>query len=752
MAASLDLAAQFQRPRSSPGAMRLSWTGRVGITPVTPLQASPSRSEHLGTWRCGCGGDPRCARQQLSSDVGSLLKRHENELQKCLDRWSAKQEMLLERPAQLEKPTPSPFGSRVTGETKSCGLTPAAKKLVVPHGDCPWTGRSSDADCPLELSSSISPVRIFATPPPECDLKMLDGSSGSKVRLRHANSVQRQADAGAALRSAGQAGDHGDESAVYISNIETPDSFRMHSRLDHLPSLDDNEEGQNRTPVSQLQQSSSEGSPLRQRKSPRKRIASAWTEDRPSPPRKQGSRTVSMYLTPDPTEVYGDRWQRFVSSAKTTATSRTTLVPWSCFTSQGAISLTKHPMYEFANAGVIVLNAILLLFETEYRATNAVSHDTKLLFNILSDVFCLIFLGDLIARVQSSWSDFLKPQDRYWNLFDVCVVGTAMLETIARWFRYFIGVEGYEGVEAFLGKFSMLRIIRLLRVIKGTRMLRVSKFARELRIMVFSLTSAMKSLLWAVVLMLVILLMFGVFFTDGAVAYTAMRELKGDPPAPQLMRYFGTLSGSTVSLYMAMSGGADWGEIYEALRPLPLEYRLVFLAFVTLTVFALVNVIMAVFVENAMQRSQNDREFLVQQELETKLEFVAQMQRLFEELDTNRSGTLTLDEFAAKMNDENVLSYLGSLGLDIDQVQQVLGLLDRDQNGELDMEEFITGCLRLRGSAKSLDMAILQYNTEYILQTVTDLVKIVEDRFGPDYLPSSGTEEITDCRELMSIV
>merc|ERR1719487_1450194 len=104
----------------------------------------------------------------------------------------------------------------------------------------------------------------------------------------------------------------------------------------------------------------------------------------------------------------------------------------------------------------------------------------------------------------------------------------------------------------------MLRIIRLLRVIKGTRMIRVSRFARELRIMVFSLTSAMKSLLWAVVLMLVILLMFGVFFTDGAVAYNALQPEKQEPPAPQLMRYFGTLSGSTVSLYMAMSGGADW--------------------------------------------------------------------------------------------------------------------------------------------------------------------------------------------------
>merc|ERR550537_2016635 len=99
------------------------------------------------------------------------------------------------------------------------------------------------------------------------------------------------------------------------------------------------------------------------------------------------------------------------------------------------------------------------------------------------------------------------------------------------------------------------------------------------------------------------------------------------------------------------------------------------------------------------------------------------------ELDSNDSGTLTLDEFEKQIQDENVLTFLSTLELDIDQVRTLLMLLDVDQNGEVDIEEFITGCLRLKGGAKSLDMAILQYQIEWILHNVEALSKNFEERF-----------------------
>merc|ERR1711957_882902 len=155
--------------------------------------------------------------------------------------------------------------------------------------------------------------------------------------------------------------------------------------------------------------------------------------------------------------------------------------------------------------------------------------------------------------------------------------------------------------------------------------------------------------------------------------------------------------------------------------PLPVEYKSAFLVFIAFATLALLNVVTAVFVETAMQRSQNDRELLVQQEMEQKLEFVETVQRVFMELDGNASGTITLDEFEKQIQDETVLTFLSTLELDIDQVRTLLTLLDVDRNGEVDIDEFIGGCLRLKGGAKSLDMAILQYQIEWILHNTAAL-------------------------------
>merc|ERR1719162_984461 len=96
-----------------------------------------------------------------------------------------------------------------------------------------------------------------------------------------------------------------------------------------------------------------------------------------------------------------------------------------------------------------------------------------------------------------------------------------------------------------------------------------------------------------------------------------------------MMRYFGHVADSTISLFMAMTGGEDWGYILHALAPLPYEYTLLFLFFISFAVLALLNLVTAVFINSAMHQSQNDRELAVQQEVENKEHMVSIMQQVF---------------------------------------------------------------------------------------------------------------------------
>jgi hypothetical protein len=233
--------------------------------------------------------------------------------------------------------------------------------------------------------------------------------------------------------------------------------------------------------------------------------------------------------------------------------------------------------------------------------------------------------------------------------------------------------------------------------------------------MVFSLTGTLKSLAWAIVLLFIILLVFGVFFTDGAVTHLIQNPTLSSDSRADLSEHFGTLWRAGISLFMSMSGGEDWGNILAVLKPLPYEYQLTFLGFVTFAILALLNVITAVFVEAAMQVSQNDKELVVLEEMKNKDEFMAIMQQVFEELDTNDSGALSLQEFEKHIEDEKLTAFLKSFDLDVSQVRTLFTLLDVDRTGEVDLDEFVSGCMRLKGGAKSLDMAILKYQVEWIM-------------------------------------
>ena len=58
-----------------------------------------------------------------------------------------------------------------------------------------------------------------------------------------------------------------------------------------------------------------------------------------------------------------------------------------------------------------------------------------------------------------------------------------------------------------------------------------------------------------------------------------------------------------------------------------------------------------VFVESTMERSQNDRELMTQNEMRSKKEFLTKMQKIFEEVDDDHSGEIKLEELQEHMQD-----------------------------------------------------------------------------------------------------
>merc|ERR1711904_254479 len=95
--------------------------------------------------------------------------------------------------------------------------------------------------------------------------------------------------------------------------------------------------------------------------------------------------------------------------------------------------------------------------------------------------------------------------------------------------------------------------------------------------------------------------------------------------------------------------------------------------------------------------------------------------RMFHEADADGNGAVSWDEFTTHMEDDRVKAYFKVLDLNIDQAEQVFHLLDPHNTGEVSIDDFVRGCVRMKGGAKSIDIQTLLWQNKAILEDIQDL-------------------------------
>ncbi|CAE7870325.1 dnaJ, partial [Symbiodinium necroappetens] len=177
--------------------------------------------------------------------------------------------------------------------------------------------------------------------------------------------------------------------------------------------------------------------------------------------------------------------------------------------------------------------------------------------------------------------------------------------------------------------------------------------------------------------------------------------------------------GYMLSLYMAVTGGNDWSVYYEATLAMGSFYPVVFLSYTFFFIFALFNILTGVFVERAVAAALPDREELIAQERKKILKQVEDLRALFKALDSDRSGKISKAEFLADMEDDRIVSYMHTLGLDMHDAEHFFDLLANDRNQqEVDIDTFIEHCMSMKGTATAMDLH------KQMVQAETDVFKL----------------------------
>lgn len=398
------------------------------------------------------------------------------------------------------------------------------------------------------------------------------------------------------------------------------------------------------------------------------------------------------------------------SGCKVTITSASIIHFFYAYTFNGDVmqKITAGLCFKTLAICAIAANTLYLAFAADYNVKNSYRRLQGLEMDdpwIIPDiVFTSWFTFEIILKMGADKYDFWVGEDKYWNYFDSALVMESLFTVISTL------LAGGEGGGS---KLSFLRIFRVFRLVRVVRVVRSVKALARLRTMIFAILNSFVDLLWAFLVVILILLVFGIVFATPVTQYfdeVDLTDAEQMTKAQLVHLLFGSMFEMMMSLWSAVSGGNDWMTYGEILRKLPSGemYFMVFNFYIAFCVVGLFNVVTGVFVDSAVCCRTGDE--VVAGYLEDLKNTTAEIKGFFKEADKDGSGTLSFEEFQDHMKNPAVKAYFSGLDIDPEEAGIIFTILDGDKSKEILIDEFVNGTMKLKGSATKLDMMALMYD------------------------------------------
>jgi len=154
---------------------------------------------------------------------------------------------------------------------------------------------------------------------------------------------------------------------------------------------------------------------------------------------------------------------------------------------------------------------------------------------------------------------------------------------------------------------------------------------------------------------------------------------------------------------------------------------MLFIFYILFAVFAVVNIVTGVFVDSATQSGKSDKEVVIHEELQSRKEYMKDLNALFQAMDADGDGTMTRAEFDKCLKLENTQAFFQSMKLDVRKAERLFDLVDSDHSGSVTIEEFINGCFDLHGEATSFDSKVMQVEVRYMKDNMSLVFDMVQD-------------------------
>lgn len=368
---------------------------------------------------------------------------------------------------------------------------------------------------------------------------------------------------------------------------------------------------------------------------------------------------------------------------------------------------------------VIVSNTVVLTVLIERQANG---HGREGPLEDVDLFFTVFYTGELLLRLVVHRVHFFYGKDCNWRWLDMMLVVAAAAEQV--------GLQAGTGMNI-----NTFRILRLLKIMKVLRMLRVMRSLREIRILLDSILGAVKSIFWSVVLMICTTFMFALCFMQAATTESGIAARKP----------WNSLSSSMSALFAAASGGMDWVDLADPLFRDGVQYYVIFFFYIGFFLFVLNNAMTSLFVQKLLANVANDETFMVEDRLIRKSEYTRQIESLFKRMDTDNDGQVSFQDLCLSLHDKEMSAFAASLEIEEADLSACFSIITSNGAYRIDLENFVTGCIKLRGMAKSvdiIDVAIAQNNIAENLHKLCEEHAQLREALQLDDLKSYSSERL----------
>jgi len=349
--------------------------------------------------------------------------------------------------------------------------------------------------------------------------------------------------------------------------------------------------------------------------------------------------------------------------------------------------LLDNRYFEIMTLWLIIGNVVVCGYQIEQMARDGLK-TTPAEYRVVDMAFCVYFAVEIFLRYLINRGRFYSMRGWAWNAFDTALAIIQIAEEILVGLSE-AGLSGsFRDLQLGVGFFRTVRVLRVLHIIK---------FQHDLQLLASIVMASWQPFVWAMVFLLLMIYTGSIYVTQ-IVHSVLMDSTDMDPVIEQDLRiHFGSVTYSMLSLFKALTGGVDWGDLAQPLidgiSP-AMGLGLVF--YIAFSIFSVLNIVTGTFVAEAISRAKEVR----------MLFSASQAHRLFRTLDVQDSGFIAFEDIEKHLEDDDVQDYFETIDVDPSEAKCLFEILDIDGSGQIELSEFLEGVLRLQEPARALDVMI----------------------------------------------